>query len=381
MHIGEDRLKKVQLYIKIIINFIIFFVGLFGAFILVPKLLRYFSPFVIGWIIAMIANPLVRFMEKRIKIVRKHSSAIIIILVILAVVGALYGITYFVITQISSLMYDLPNMLESAQILLENASQRLTTFYNVLPTSVQAFIDGSAKSIQETLKGFVASGGASNLGNAAGAMAKNVIEFALMTMIALLSAYFFIKERDNLAETFRKTLPDSVMNNYNIIVDNFKIAVGGYFKAQFKIMAILIVILCIGLQLMRVDYALLFAIIIAVVDFLPFFGAGAVLWPWAVIELFASNVKRAICLLVIYLVCQIVRQVLQPKMVGDSIGISPFATLFFMFLGYRLYGALGMILGVPIGMVIVKFYQLGMFDSLIRGLKVLLHDFNEFRKF
>ena len=380
LHRG-DRLKKYQLYLKILVNLVIFILGTLCLFIVVPKVLKLFAPFVIGWIIAMIANPLVRFMEKRIKIVRKHSSAIIIVLVILAVVGALYGISYFLITQISSLMTDLPDMIVSVQQLLENASLRFMKLYDVLPVSVQGLLDGLILSIQETLKGFVSSGDAADIGGFASTVAKNVVDFAFKAMITILSAYFFIKERENFASVIKKSLPEGIIRSYNIVVDNFKVAFGGYFKAQFKIMAILTVIMFIGFEIMRVDYSFLFAFLIALLDFLPFFGTGAVLWPWAVIELFAANVPRAICIMVIYLICQIVRQILQPKMVGDSIGISPFATLTFMFIGYQLYDAIGMILGIPIGMVVVKFYKLGMFDNIIKGFQLLIHDINEFRKF
>ena len=84
---------------------------------------------------------------------------------------------------------------------------------------------------------------------------------------------------------------------------------------------------------------------------------------------------------VLYLVCQVVKQLLQPKMVGDSIGVSPLATLFFMFVGYRISGVLGMILGIPVGMALIKFYELGVFDRLIRGAKIIISDINQFRKY
>ena len=77
-------------YVKIIVNFLVTLFGILLVIFLLPKLLRFFLPFVIAFVISSIANPLVRFMEKRIKIVRKHSSAIIIVLVLGAVVGILY---------------------------------------------------------------------------------------------------------------------------------------------------------------------------------------------------------------------------------------------------------------------------------------------------
>lgn len=329
----------------------------------------------------MIANPLVRFMEKRVKIVRKHSSAIIIILVIAAVVGALYGMIYYIVVQVSSLIDDLPEIVKSVQQLFGSAAERLQRLYAMMPESMQGGVDEIGIKVQNALSNFISEVGTSKIGDVVGFVAKNIVSIALNSIITVLAAYFFIKDRDNLAVMVRKHMPESIIKGYNVIVENTKMAFGGYFKAQFKLMGIITVILFIGLELMQVDYSFLFALLIAFLDFLPFFGTGAVLWPWAIIEMFAGNVPRAICLLVIYLVCQIVRQLLQPKMVGDSIGINPFATLFFMYVGYRLYGTLGLILGIPVGMVLMKFYKLGVFDNMIRGFKLLIHDINEFRKF
>jgi predicted PurR-regulated permease PerM len=99
------------------------------------------------------------------------------------------------------------------------------------------------------------------------------------------------------------------------------------------------------------------------------------------VDFINGNYLRAVVILVLYLVCQVIKQVLQPKMVGDSIGVSPFLSLLFMFIGYRLQGFIGLILGIPIGLVFVSFYRLGLFERLIRGFKIIVSDINEFRKY
>ena len=121
--------------------------------------------------------------------------------------------------------------------------------------------------------------------------------------------------------------------------------------------------------------------VIAIVDFLPFFGAGTVLGPWAVYELLTGGYQRGIILIVLYLVIMVVRQFLEPKLIGDSIGISAFQILIFMLIGYRIGGMLGLIFSIPIGMVILACYREGMFESYIRGLKILAEDINEYRKY
>jgi len=119
---------------------------------------------------------------------------------------------------------------------------------------------------------------------------------------------------------------------------------------------------------------------IGFLDFLPVFGTGTVLWPWVVLELVGGNYFMAACLVILYLVCQLFHQLVQPKMVGDSIGISPLSTLIFMFIGYRVNGVLGMIIGIPIGMALVNFYKEGLFNDLIDGAKVMAKGISEYRK-
>ena len=159
----------------------------------------------------------------------------------------------------------------------------------------------------------------------------------------------------------------------------FSKAFGGYFKAQLKIMVVILAIVFAGLLIMRVRYSFLLAFAIAFLDMLPVFGTGTIMWPWMVIELVDGNFPRLIGLLVIYIICQVVRQVLQPKMVGDSIGMNPLLTLLFMFIGYRVGGMLGLIIGIPVGMVIMNFYEAGIFDDIIADIRTVVDDINKFR--
>lgn len=373
-------MRDFLVYLKIIINFILIILLLLIGIFIVPRLIRFFMPFVIGWFIAMIANPLVRFLEKKVKIIRKFGSALIIIAVILAIVGSMYGIIAIAVKEIRHLSNDIPNIYGNIQNSLTELSDKLDVIYVKLPEGMRVLIDNIKLSFSDYSSNFMSKENIPTF-SAAGDLAKNVAEWLLGIIVTILSAYFFIAERDNLVRDLKKIMPQIVITNYNLIASNFKTAFGGYFKAQFKIMLIIIGILFLGFEILRVDYSFLLALGIAFLDFLPFFGTGLVLWPWAVIDFLLGNYFRAISLVVIYLVCQIVKQVLQPKMVGDSIGISPLATLIFMFIGYRFMGVLGMIIGIPIGMVIINFYRIGMFNSIIRGIKIIMHDLNNFRKF
>lgn len=372
-------MKDPKLYKKAILNLVIAIVVLLIIIFVVPGILSFFMPFVIGWIIAMIANPIVKFLERRVKIIRKHSSAIIIIGALALVIILLYYLIVNLSRELVYLMKDLPDIYAAFELQLQSTAKSLNGVYNLLPKNLQGSVDYLNKNMNEYFNNLITNIEMPTI-TTASSLAKNVAEAFFMTIITLLSAYFFIAERDNLMFYLKKHTPSSVQEKATFILNNFKIAVGGYLKAQLKITFIMMVIIFIGLMILNVEYAFLLAFIISFVDLLPIFGTGAIFWPWALFDALSGNYVRAIGIMIIYLVCQIIRQVLQPKMVGDSIGISPLMTLVFMFVGYKLNGIVGLILGLPIGMVIVNFYHAGLFDGIINTLKMIVDDINEFRK-
>ena len=199
-------------------------------------------------------------------------------------------------------------------------------------------------------------------------------------VMGLLATYFFIADRDKLAERISGHLPDSMTERTMQMYAHILKAVGGYFKAQFKIMGVIYVVITIGLILLRVKYAWLIGFGIAFLDMLPVFGTGTVLTPWAIVKFFSGNYGQAVGMLVLYVVSLLVHQLIQPKLIGESIGMNPFATLFFMYIGYQFYGVTGMIIAIPLGMLLINFYKAGAFDRVIWCFQEIARDFNAFRK-
>ncbi|MBE5962803.1 MAG: sporulation integral membrane protein YtvI [Lachnospiraceae bacterium] len=369
-----------KIYGKIAVNLLIN-ITLLGLIITVgPKLLSFFYPFVIAFFISMIANPLVRFMERKVKIVRKHGSAIIIIAVLAGVFGVLYLVGALIVKEVTALIENASDIAQAMIDMMDTISLRMAKVSAIMPEGIRNFFEGFNQDAENYLSTFLNGIELPNIPQVSNYV-KNVANAILMMIITILATYFFIADRDQLAEKANQILPESFKRGYRMVVDNFKNAVGGYFKAQFKIMLVLVVIMFIAFEFMKVDYSFLLALGIAFLDFLPVFGTGAVFWPWAIVDLIAGNYLRAVIICILYLVCQLVKQILQPKMVGDSIGLNPFAALLFMFIGYRLGGVLGMIIGIPIGMVVVSGYKRGMFERIIRGFKIIMNDINEYRKY
>lgn len=372
-------MKNPNIYKKIAIDLILTIVIVLLLIFVAPKLIAFFLPFVIGYVIALIANPLVKFLEKRLKIVRKHGSAIVIIVVLALIIGALYLIISVLVRESISFITDLPNLYENLNLQIKEVQNNLQGVYKAFPLGIQKFIDNLGDNIGSYVNVFVQKMELPTISDA-GLLVKNAAEFLFMMIITIMSAYFFVAERERMSLQIKKILPETWGDKVKMISDNFKLAFGGYLKAQFKIMLVITIILFAGFEVINVGYAILLALGIAFLDFLPFFGTGAVLWPWAVVELVSGNYFRTVVLLIIYLICQIVRQILQPKLVGDSIGISPLETLIFMYVGYKVKGLLGIIIGIPIGMILINFYKSGAFDGIIEDIRYITNDIINIRR-
>lgn len=373
-------MNEPKTYARILVNFLLTLAGILLVTLLVPKLLRFFMPFVIAFIISSIANPIVRFMEKKIKIARKYSSVFMIVLVLGAVVGVLYLLIAFLVKQTMNLYADRFAIYDEVAAILNNFADNLGGVLGKLPMGLQDTLNNLQDSLSAWARNFVAGielPGFSTVGSYVG----SVVEVIFYAIITILAAYFLTAERDNMGAWLSKAMPEAAKRYYHMIMDSFKKAVGGYFKAQFKIMIILVIIMFVGFEFLNIDYSFLLALGIAFLDFLPVFGTGAVFWPWLVVDIVVGDYRQAIFLGILYLVCQLVKQILQPKMVGDSVGINPLAALFYMFVGYEFAGVVGMIIGIPVGMIVVSLYQAGLFNQLIKGAKIIAHDINEFRKY
>ncbi|MCI9079486.1 MAG: sporulation integral membrane protein YtvI [Lachnospiraceae bacterium] len=372
--------SRTEIYKRICVHLAIVLCGVLFIIFILPGLAKFFTPLIIAWIIAMMANPLVHFLEKRIKIMRKHGSAIVIVFVIVAISGLLYAVTAALFTQVSSMFETLPGIYENVMDNLQQFASSLHEKYDIIPANIKNFFSDNESKINEYILAALNSLSTSPV-SAVGSVASSIIDTFIISILTLMIAYFFTAGNDKIKLAVKKCMPESINDSIDIIKNTVFIAIGGYLKACFQIMIVMFIILLLFFVVMKVDYAVPVALITAILDFLPFIGTGTVLMPWAVYSIITGEYLKALALVMAYLVTMIVRRLLEPKLVGDSIGMSPFLTLISMFIGYRLTGMIGLIIGIPVGMVLKEFYEKGLFSHTIEGIKILAGRINEYRKY
>ncbi len=366
-------------YIKALMNLGIAILILLLMVFLLPRMILFFMPFVIGWIIALIANPLVQFFEKKLKIRRKAGTVFVVVAVISLVVLAGYLLGSKIVQETVGLVNELPQIWNSLEEDFRTIGQNLDILYSRFPKEVRESIVGIGEQMEGFVGDIVSRVGSPTI-EAVGNFAKNLPTIIIGIIMCLLSAYFFVAEREYLNVHVKSHMPETITYRWNIMARSFRRAVGGYFKAQFKIEVWMYLLLVLGLWILKVDYAFLIAIGIAFLDFLPVFGTGTVLMPWAVIKILSADYKMAVGLLIIWCGGQLARQIIQPKIVGDSIGVPPIPTLFLLFIGYKAAGVFGMIIAVPIGIILINMYEEGLFDTTKNSIKILWAGVNNFRR-
>jgi len=365
-------------YLKISINIFLAILTLLFFIFVVPKIIWFFMPFFIGWIIALIAAKPVRFLGEKLKIRRKAASAFIIVLAIALVILIGYGMIAILVDQLLGFVGSIPEFWAGMEKDFTTIGDNIAILLAKQPIEIQTKLTDVVDNIGVYISEFVSEIGTPTI-SAVGNFAKNIPSVIIGIIMCVLSAYFFVAEKDYVYRFCKKHTSKQLQYRWNIMFGSLKSAVGGYFKAQFKIEIWIYLLILIGLLILEVPYAPLIALGMALLDFLPFFGTGIVLLPWTVIKFLSADYKMAIGLVLIWAISQLVRQFIQPKIVGDSIGMQPIPTLFLLYVGYKVAGMLGMILAVPIGIILIKMDEAGVFDTPKNSLKLLFRSINRFR--
>lgn len=301
---------------------------------------RWFSPFIVALVLSWIANPLVKLLEKRLRLPRKIASLLSILVILVVLGGGLYFVGYRIFAEIRQLATQLPEFQEKFYSMTDRAEAML----NNLPPDILTFFSDAVKNFDATLSEMVTNLAVS-LTSGVYSMAKSVPSVLFSLVVTILSTYLFLADWENLFELVKKVLPEEWLGRIPLLKKRLSGSFLGYLRAQGILMSITFVLLLIGFTVMGNDYAIVTAILVALIDAIPVFGTGTVLIPLAVLNLISGNYGLMIGHLVLYLACMLTRQFLEPKIVGDNIGLHPVLTLMAIYVGYQLFSVPGMILG------------------------------------
>lgn len=347
---------------------------------LAPKIIMLFMPFILGWFLALLANPLVRFFEEKIRIKRKAGSILVIILVITGLCFLLYTIGNRLLREMIGLLRIMPGMWQDVRVEFIAFTRRWSNVIDSLPVEVVKGAENLGEKIGERM-GVLVGELSMPTADTLGSFAENLPGVVIAVIMCLLSSYFFVAEKDYVSNILKKAVPCGWKKRCLLLKKTTVDVMVGYLKAQLKIEIWIYLLVIAGLLLLKVRYSYLIALLIAFFDILPVFGTGTILVPWAIFEFLKGDYVIAIGLLIIWGVGQLVRQIIQPKIVGDVLGMDPIPTLVLLYVGYKLAGVIGMIVAVPFGNLILAMNEAGFFDNSKNSIRILWKGLQEFRIF
>ncbi len=353
--------------------------GVLACVFVLPRAIVFFFPFVIGWLIALMASPLARGLEKKLHIRKKIGSVIVVILVLAAVTVTLYLIVSRLVREVADFIPQAPEYLQKLLDLLAKVEDWLGGIFKNLPENVRETLDSISQEVRDALINGVRDL-STHLASLIGNVALSVPTVLFYTLITVASSFILLWERERIWNGFYDRMPESIQRFIDMSKRSIKKALGGYFMVELKMSLLVAAITLVGLLLLKVPYALLLSLLIAFVDFLPVFGSGTVLLPWALAEVLMGRYMMAVWLVVIYLATQAVRNILSPKVMGQTMGLSGLMTILCMLVGFRLYGLAGLVFAIPLGMLIVEICRYGVFSPAIGVLKEMTATIGEYLK-
>lgn len=309
-------------------------------------------PFLLAMVLAIFLEPLIRVLMKYARINRISAVTGVCSVFVLFILGSLYLLGLKIVSEFIVFAEKLPAYLKEANLFLQDTISRTQLFYETLPQDMafqlQQNAEAGISALMESLNGL--------LGGVSGSflqVAKSIPNLFIVFVVFLVALYLFSYSLPTLKGSFLSLFEDSSREKVDKVLSDLRSAIFGFLRAQLIISALTYVVALAGLIILQADFVLAIAFLIVVVDILPILGTGSVLVPWALYSLLTGNTFLGVGLLLLFLVITIFRRIIEPKILGDSVGIGALSALISLFIGFQLVGVVGLFLG-PIVVIIYQ---------------------------
>ncbi|MFC5531257.1 sporulation integral membrane protein YtvI [Cohnella yongneupensis] len=333
-------------------------------------------PFLLGWLLAYLLNPLVHLLQNKGRFPRWLAVSVVLLLFTAAMITLLTTLVMRVTEEIMNLSGSMQNWVDwieqsyndfIARPEIHDLIDRINHFYNENP-KYQEMINNR---ISDTAK-LVAQGGT----NVISMFLMGVVGFlsslpsiAIITVVVLLASFFISKDWHKYVERAQNWFPPALRNKVGFVWKDLRHALFGYLRSQFIMISITTVVVTIGLFIIGVHNALSIGLFIGFVDLLPYLGVGAVMIPWLGYTFLIGDWELGTSLSILYGIVLVARQFIEPKVLASSVGLEALPTLMAMFIGLKLFGIFGLIIGPVTVVVLTACKRAGVFRDIAKYIR------------
>lgn len=314
--------------------------------------LPWFLPFILAMLTARLMEPAVLFMFRRFRFSRSFTAALLTIIIALLLIIFMTLVTGGILIKAIELVKELPKYLSSVPILINTLDGKLKAAISAVSPEMRGFVESATQGLMVQINSFPAELTAMLL-HFLTTCASCTPRFVMFIFTYAIGTFFISSSFNSVNKFIVRQFPPQWQDKVKRMKSDLFGTLGNWVKSELTLMGITFGELLVAFYILRVKSAFTAALLVAFIDALPVLGTGTVLIPWAVLLFVGGNFERGAAIAVTWGIITLVRSFLEPKILGNNVGLHPAATLLAIYLGYSVLGVKGMIL-FPFTLIVLK---------------------------
>lgn len=319
------------------------------------------APFLLALVVAIFLEPLTQLLMNRTKMNRLAASTVSSTLFTVVLLGLMALIGMKVVTELTAFLGNVPDYLSNASDYLQQLIEKAQSFssggQDPQPGQLESWVATATEWLTNATQ---------SLSSVLLNYAKGIPNFFIFFIVFLVAVYLFTLSLPMMKDSFLSLFEEKSRMQMDQVLGSLRKSVFGFLRAQLLLSVITYILSFAGLLIIGTGYPLAIALLIVVVDILPILGTGSVLVPWAAYQIVTGDIYTGIGLVLLFVVITVVRRVVEPKILGDAVGIGALSALISLYVGYELVGVVGVFLGPIVVIVFMAARKAGLLDFKIK---------------
>ncbi|MDQ6418323.1 sporulation integral membrane protein YtvI [Paenibacillus sp. LHD-117] len=319
------------------------------------------APFLLALVVAIFLEPLNGLLMKRFRLNRLVSSVISSTLFTAILVGLIVLLGMKIIAELIAFLEKVPNYFENANSFVDQLLADAKGLYQNFPPDAVATLEEYLMSLTNTITSMV------------GKLSTTIVGFAstlpgmfIFFIVFLVAVYMFSFSLNTMKASVLSFFEESSRPQVDQMLNNLRKSIFGFLRSQIILSGMTYIVSLIGLLILGIKYPMAIALVIIIVDIMPILGTGSVLVPWASYLILTGDIFTGVGLIVLFLVITVFRRIVEPKILGDSVGIGALPALISLYVGFKLVGVIGVFIGPLIVIIYMAARQAGLFQTKIK---------------
>ncbi|UVI31866.1 sporulation integral membrane protein YtvI [Paenibacillus spongiae] len=319
------------------------------------------APFLLALVVAIFLEPLTQLFMRKMRLNRLASATISSTIFTVLLIGLMAIVGVKVFAELIAFWGKVPSVVSEANHYIQSTLESAKNLYKHMPPDAAAQLESWLKGLTNALFSMITSVSRAFVG-----FAKGIPSMFIFFIVFLVAVYLFSYSLHTLKKSFLSIFDERSRQQVDEVLQNLRRSIFGFIRSQFILSVLTYIITLIGLLILGLKYPLAIALLVVIVDIMPILGTGSVLVPWASYLILTGATFEGIGLLVLFIVITVFRRIVEPKVLGDSVGIGALSALISLYVGFKLVGIIGVFLGPLVVIIYMAARKAGLFQLKIK---------------